>query len=108
MNIWRKQIISMAVRDAAMQPTSVAEALIAVREAIQLHASDGSGMEYVRSPVRLLCAFARHDNMPPERLLVELKHTLNAGPTSVALERRDDLRRRVVAFAIQSYFGIGD
>lgn len=108
MSIWRRQILSAATHDVSNQPTSVPAALVAVQEAVQLHAREGSDVEHLRNPVRSLCVLAQQNEMPPERLLVELKHALSVVTEvdNMAPERRDDVRRRVVAFAIQSYFNV--
>jgi hypothetical protein len=108
--MWRKPASSVAVHDTATQPTSVDESLIALQEAVQLYAHDGSSVESLRTPVQLLCVVARRERIPPEKLLVELKHSLAELHEFAVMppEHRDDFRRRVVDFAIQSYFGVGD
>lgn len=99
----------MATPDVSKEPTSVPAALVAVQEAVQLHAREGSVVEHLRDPVQSLCVLAQQNGMPPERLLVELKQALSV-VTDVELmapEKREDVRNRVVALAIQSYFGVG-
>ena len=96
-------------RDGPPPPRTVAEALQACHDTFQRHAKDGSTLEYVRSDVDRLCAVARRDNLPPERLLVDLKHTLDAVPELDRLEpeRREEIRSRVVQYAIREYFADG-
>ena len=108
MSTWRKQIPSVSIPDVDKQPTSIPAALMAVQEAVQLHAREGSGVEYLRKPVRSLCVLAQQTGMPPQKLVVELKQALSVVPEvhNMAYERRDDVRKRVVALAIQSYFGV--
>jgi hypothetical protein len=63
----------------------------------------------VRADVDRLCAVARRDKLPPERLLVELKHTLDAVPEFDHLEpeSREEVRSQVVRYAIREYFADG-
>ncbi len=111
MSIWRRQqnSSSVATHDGVEHPINVAEALVAVREAIQSHDGDGSGRDHLRVLIRLLCVFARQDKMPPERLLVELKNTLATVPErdALAVQKREDMRNRVIELTIESYFSDG-
>jgi hypothetical protein len=88
------------------QPRTIAEALQACHDTFQRHANDGAALEHVRSDVDTLCAVARRDKLPPERLLVELKHTLDTVPELDRLEpeNREEVRSRVVQYAIREYF----
>jgi hypothetical protein len=92
--------------DGPLPPRTIAEALQACHDTFQKHASDGAALEYVCSDVETLCAVARRDKLPPERLLVELKHTLDTVPELDRLEpaNRDEVRSRVVQYAIREYF----
>lgn len=95
--------------NASPPPRTVAEALRACQDTFQRHANDGSALEHVCSDVDTLCAVARRDRLPPERLLVELKHTLDAVPELERLEpeSREEVRTRVVQYAIREYFADG-
>jgi hypothetical protein len=106
MHLWRRTQTSVATSEVNLPPRSIEEALRAVRERVGTHVSDGSAFDGLRAHVRFLCELARHDNIPPERLVVELKHTLNGLPGLNALTpaRRDELHSKVVGFAIHAYF----
>jgi len=98
-----------AKSDGPRTPRTVAEALKACQDTFQLHADDASALEYVYSDVDTLCVVARRDKLPPERMLVDLKHTLDAVPELDRLEpeRREEIRSRLVQHAIREYFADG-
>lgn len=87
----------------------MAEALQACHDTFRRHANDGSALDHVSSDVDRLCDVARRDKLPPERMLVDLKHTLDAVPELDLLdpERREEIRSRVVQYAIREYFADG-
>jgi hypothetical protein len=62
----------------------------------------------LRAAVRSVCALAREANLPPERLLVRLKGTLDTLPTAIFADdyENSDLREHVVSMAIDAYFSI--
>ena len=91
------------------RPGTVAEALKACQDTFQRHADDGSALQYVFADVDMLCSAARRDRLAPETMLVDLKHTLDAVPELDRLEpeRREEIRSRVVQYAIREYFADG-
>lgn len=95
--------------DGPTPPRTVAEALQACQDTLQRHADDGSALHYVYSDVDMLCSVARRDKLPPETMLVDLKQTLDAVPELDRLEpeRREEIRSRVVQYAIREYFADG-
>ncbi|HEY4216229.1 MAG TPA: hypothetical protein VGM67_03775 [Gemmatimonadaceae bacterium] len=109
MSIWRKQHPAVSSHNDDAPATTVAEALVAVRGALQLHTQDGSDVNHLRVPIRQLCVFARQNNLPPEQLLVQLKHMLSETHELdvLGLDKREDVRSRVVEFTIESYFDDG-
>jgi len=111
MSIWQRQPRSpVATHESAGHPTTtLAEALGALRDAVQSHTGDGTGFDELRTPIQLLCGVARQDGVLPEQLLIEVKHTLGVVPELEALlpEQRQELRSRVVQLTINSYFGDG-
>lgn len=98
-----------AESDGARPPRTVAEALKACQDTFQRHADDGSALQHVYSDVDMLCSVARRDKLAPETMLVDLKHTLDAVPELDRLEpeRREEIRSRVVQYAIREYFADG-
>ena len=114
MHLWHGQHISrVAAQDLADRTAHIAEALLAVREAVQLYGHEPRDFGPIRSSVRVLCGVARRDDIPPEQLLIELKHTLAGLPefdgltSAVPTPMREEIRSRVVSCAIQSYFSEG-
>lgn len=77
-----------------------------VRERVGRQVSDGSEFDGLHVHVRLLCELARDANIPPERLIVELKRTLDGlpGVNGLTPARRDELHSKVVEYAIRAYF----
>ena len=111
MHLWRGQrTSSVAPQNPSGRTTHVAEALVAVRDAVQLYGHEPLDFGPIRTSVRVLCGIARRDDIPPEQLVIELKHTLAGLPefdaltSDVPTPMREEIRSRVVSCAIQSYF----
>jgi hypothetical protein len=83
------------------------EVLLLVQDAVQLHVHDGAPIDDVRAALNTLATVARTDDVPPERLLIELKHALNNVPGLASLEpeARSDILASVILRAIEAYYG---
>jgi len=111
-HIWRTPESPTA--PAVSQPRDMQEALAALRLTLADEVNDGSGnhgsaLERLKSDVRLLCVVARQEHVAPERMLVQLKQTLQSAPSAGFLEndRREETDRAVVEYAIHAYFTDG-
>jgi hypothetical protein len=73
--------------------------------AARLATGDGR-FEESRVPIRILCAAAREAGLPPERLLIRLKHAMDQSgfPAGADGGDRATLRSRIISLAIVEYF----
>jgi hypothetical protein len=83
------------------------EVLLMVRDAAQRHVHVGAPIDELRAALNALATVARRDDLPPERLLVELKQALNEVPALAGLEplARSDILASVILRAIEAYYG---
>jgi hypothetical protein len=88
-------------------PSSRSEAFLLLQDAVQLHLRDGASLEGLRSSLNALSRIARSEEMPPERMLVELKQALHNVPTLASFEpeKRGQITDLVVRLAIELYYG---
>jgi hypothetical protein len=90
-------------------PPKLHEALESLRHALASRTSEFSTSETsacVGPALRVVCRRAREANLPAERLLVQLKRTLDAVPANTELEahRRAEQKTTVIELAIREYF----
>ena len=85
---------------------SLTQALLRVRTALPPATNDRAALDNLRAQLKYMCAVARQDGVPPERMLVQLKQVIaEASPTDFeAVEKQADLRSRLISFAITAYF----
>jgi predicted secreted protein len=97
---------NMATHPKGSPHRTVADALTALCTAAQRYGHAGLEFELLREPVREMCVAAHEEQMPPERMLVQLKQVLNdrSGLNTLAPEAAEDRRRQIVTLAIAEYF----
>ena len=96
----------MAETQIKPEIATTADALAALRAAVERHGPDGSGLEHLRMPLRQWCTSARREAMSPEQMLVCVKHALDGvaafnGDSTIML---DTMRTRIITFAINAYY----
>jgi hypothetical protein len=84
----------------------VDDAFVALRAALEANARDNAGFADVRAPLHQLCRSARDEGVPPERLVVRLKQTIDAMPefANARFDEQTEMRGRIVSFVIDAYF----
>lgn len=92
--------------DENTAPLDLDGALSACRDVLCRSLESEVRLEALREPLRTLSRCARRENVPPERVLIEVKQLLH---DTVAYETmppqvRDSLRGRLVEMAIAAYF----
>lgn len=93
-----------APRDAHT-PQDSERALRVFRDAVGQHRGDAARIEDLRAPLRQFCVDARREQVPPEQVLIQVKHALD-GLSAVddRLTDRQAARDRIIAFAIETYY----
>jgi hypothetical protein len=80
-------------------------ALNAVARAIREGGVEPSRHAVVRSSIRVLCLFARQDQIPLDRLLIDLQQMMSASDAldGVPSDRREETRSDIARLATGSY-----
>jgi hypothetical protein len=80
----------------------LAHVIAGIESGMRIHRSDDS----LRSRVRLLCVFARQEELPVEKLLVRLRNEFIRSPElrRLPIHARDDAERETVRFLISAYY----
>ena len=80
-------------------------ALCVFRDAVQRHRDADPGIDDLQSPLRVFCAEARRERMPPEQVLIRVKDALDGlsgfddRPTD-----KQSARTRIISLAIETYY----
>ena len=87
-------------------PATVRRALLTLRSSLRSETVDDNTGDDVRTAIRLLCVFARQEQMPAEELIVAVKRLLAESPELDALdpEKRAHACARIIEFTMRSYF----
>jgi hypothetical protein len=84
------------------------DALFRFRAVVEEYRSNKAGLEELRGPLQRFYATTRRDAMPPEQVLLRIKHALDAlGMVEHDLRpvsERSPLRERIITFAITTYY----
>ena len=100
----------MAVsRDARILHDSE-RALRVFRDAIEHLDGDVAEIEGLRTPLQQFCLDARRERMPPEQVLIRVKHALDGmvAYDDVRLRQIEVARTRIISLAIETYYSDGE
>jgi hypothetical protein len=84
-----------------------AEAVAALRRAVQLYVDQGSMDGEIRHAVRTMCADVHRDNLRAEQLIIAFKEAWHALPEVHRIPRggeRERLVERVVTMCVEEYY----
>ena len=88
-------------------PSSPAHAaLVGLRAAIAGYSGDGTEIETLRKPLHEFCLLSRRSGVPPERVVIQVKHVVHGLPLNVgeAATSRRWLQDRIIVAAIAAYY----
>jgi len=90
----------------ARRSWGLVSALQSLSTALIRAGADALDQEMVLRSVREVCACARREHLPPERLIVELKHVFaEAIPRArIPYDKHEVIGSGLVQYAIESYF----
>jgi len=93
-----------APRDSCTSQDSE-RALRIFRDAVSHHRGDATRIDDLRVPLQQFCVEARREQLPPEQVLIYVKHALDGLPGfDDRLTDRQSARERIIAFAIDTYY----
>ena len=97
-----------APRDAGTSLDSE-RALRVFRDAVEQHERTATAVDDLEDPLRQFCRHARRERIPPEQVLVRVKHALESLPAVAdAVTERQTARARIISLAIEAYYADRD
>ena len=99
----------MASFDSGRVPTDSERVLRVFREAAERHDSDQASLDDLRYPLRQFCTQARRERMPPEEVVIRVKHALEGLPAfGDRLAGKQSTRAAIISLAIEAYYLDGE
>jgi hypothetical protein len=76
------------------------------RDAVKHHDGDAARIEDLRSALQQFCVQARRERIPPEQVLIRVKHALDglAAYDDVRLTDAQSARQQIISLAIETYY----
>jgi len=96
----------MAVHRDAPVVRDSERALRVFRDAVEHHDGDATRIEDLRGALQQFCVQARHERMPPEQVLIRVKHALDGlfAYDDVRLTDAQSARQQIISMAIETYY----